>query len=108
MKLKARDISKFEFTNCLFIPNVSVHLIAGVLLLRKGVQIIINPLDLKFFPLVFKNKTLFNGVFLDNNLMLVNIVPVSEPSSHESDLPTAQAGEVDSNLLHWGLGHVSD
>lgn len=82
-------------------------LAVGGLLLRKGVQIIINPANPKCFSLVFKNKALINGVFMDKNLMLVQIIPVSDSCSTVSTNPEAQTTEIDSKLLHHRLGHVS-
>lgn len=108
VKLKAGDNSEFEFTNCLYIPDLNRHLIAGGLLLRKGVQIIVNPSNSKCFSLVFKNKALFNGVFLDNNLMLVRIIPVSDFTSTKKIIPEALSTEMNSRLLHRRLGHVSE
>lgn len=107
VKLKAGDGSTFEFKNCLYIPNLSRHLIAGGLLLRKGIQIIIHPSNNKCFSLVFRNKALFNGIFLNNNLMLVNIILVSDIDSKSLENPEAQSTEIDSHLLHRRLGHVS-
>lgn len=107
VKLRAGDGSGFEFTNCLFIPDLSRHLIAGGLMIRKGIQVIINPSNPKCFSLVYKNKALFNGIFLDNNLMLVKIIPVSDLSSTLPRIPEALSSEINSTLLHRRLGHIS-
>lgn len=107
VKLKAGDGTHFEFKNCLYIPDLSRHLIAGGLLLRKGIQVIVNPSNPKCFSLVFQDKALFNGIFLDNNLMLVKIIHVSDLTSIHGHLPEAQSSEIDSKLLHLRMGHIS-
>lgn len=106
MQLKAGHSLIFELKDCLYIPELARNLIAGGLLLRKGVDIVINPNNALCFSLVLKNKALFNGTFLTNNLMLVEIIPVSVASSPqpiESDVSL-----IDSALLHRQLGHVSN
>lgn len=108
VKLKAGENSGFEFIDCLFIPDLNRRLVAGGLLLRKGVQIIINPSNPKCFSLVFKNKALFNRVYLDKNLMLVRIIPVSDFTTTKQIIPEALSTEVKSHLLHRRTGHVDE
>lgn len=106
MRLKAGDDSMFELKECLYIPELGRKLIAGGILLRKGVEIHINPNNSSCFSLVLNNEALFNGTFLSNNLMLVEIIPVSA-TSHSQQIK-ANHLHVDSGLLHKRLGHLSD
>lgn len=74
LQLKAGEGSVFELKECLYITELSRNLIAGGILIKKGVEILINPNNPSCFSLVLNNKALFNGVFLSNNLMLVEII----------------------------------
>lgn len=95
MRLRAGNDSTFELKDCLYIPELTRNLIAGGILLRKGVEIRINPNNSSCFSLVLNNVAMFNGLFLSNNLMLVEIIPVSETSSTQP---------VEANLSHDNSG----
>lgn len=95
-------------TVSIFLTLVDISSPEVGLLIRKGIKIILHPSNPKCFSLVYKNKALFNGAFLDNNLMLVNIISVSDLNSGILETPEAQAAENESALLHRRLGHLSD
>lgn len=98
LRLKAGDGSVFQLKDCLQIPDLSRNLIAGGILIKKGVEIKINPNNKSCFSLVLNYKALFNGIFLSNNLMLVEIIPVSEVFPDTQQI--ANISLNDSGLLH--------
>lgn len=106
MGLKAGDDTIFQHKECLFIPELSQNLIAGGVLIQKGVTICVNQNNSSCFSLVLNNKALFNGLFLSKNLMLVEIIPVSEVSS--TNHCKANGLRDDSGVLHRRLGHLID
>lgn len=94
----------FKLAKALCVPELSQNLIAGGLMLRKGMKIIINKEDPNCFSLVFKNEALFNGVFTPNNLMYVTLEAVSHFSSHQVNTQELEL----MSLQHRRLGHISE
>ena len=102
--LKAGDGTPFDLLNCLWVPELSRNLIAGGLLKIKGVREVYDPSDSSNFALVKGNLALLNGYIGNDNLMHVQITPVSNHSSTMN----AHSTNVSPSLIHRRLGHVSD
>lgn len=94
----------FELNNSLYVPELSQNLLAGGAMLKRGVEVLINPNDSNCFSLIFNGEALFNGVFASNNLMYVAIEPVS-PITASTALSTSS--EHLNYLHHCWLGHLS-
>lgn len=103
--LKSGDGTPFTIKNTLFVPTLSQNLIAGGLLKRQGVRELFDEVDSTSFSLVKGGVALFNGYIAENNLMLVQLEPVSHSCSTKASISQT---EVDSSLLHLRLGHLSD
>ncbi|KAG0152236.1 hypothetical protein CROQUDRAFT_129660 [Cronartium quercuum f. sp. fusiforme G11] len=103
VQMRAGDGTVFELNDCLYVPDLNKHLIAGGLLKRKGVREAYSTTNKDCFLLVLNQKALFNGVFSANNLMILQIDPV-----RHFDLSTAPSVIHDIFLQHRCLGHLSD
>lgn len=104
VKLKAGDGTTFELLDCLWVPELSRNLVASGLLKAKGVRELFDDEDKTNFSLVRGNLAVFNGYIGADNLMHVELLPVSEDGS----INTATCSNAESDLLHRRLGHISD
>ena len=104
VKLRAGDGTKFELRSCLLIPELSRTLVAGGLLKAKGVRELYDDGDPTAFLLVQGSTAIFNGYIRTDNLMHLKILPVSEDFS----LASTTSADLDHDLVHRRLGHLSD
>lgn len=102
-KLQSGSGKPFELAKSLCVPELAQNLLAGGLMLRKGITILINQEDPNCFSLVYKNEALFNGIFTPNNLMFVTLESVSHFSGHQFNTTEVEL----MNLQHRRLGHIS-
>lgn len=103
VKLKAGNGTAFELTNCLWVPEISRDMVAGGLLKKKGVREIFDDKDPTSFALVRGTVAIFNGYIGQDNLMNLEISPVSASSTSAN----SYFADVSSTLLHRRLGHLS-
>lgn len=102
--LKAGDRTTFEFLNCLWVPDLSRNLVAGGILKSKGVRELYDSADSSNFSLIKGNLALFNGYIGNDNLMHLELKPVSQSTSSVTCIAT----NVSLSLVHRRLGHVSE
>lgn len=105
-KMKSGDGRPFTIKDSLYVPSLSHNLIAGGLLKRQGVRERFDSKDGTSFSLVKNNVALFNGYISDDNLMYLQLEPVS--SDLESHDVSVSLAESDPLLQHLHLGHVSN
>lgn len=104
VQLKSGSGKQFDLNNSLFVPELSQNLLAGGVMLKKGVEVFIHPNNSNCFSLIFKGEALFNGVFAANSLMYVALEPVSQITVLAA---SSTSTEDLSHLLHRRLGHLS-
>lgn len=108
VRLLAGDRTAFELNDCLYVPELDKHLIAGGLLKRKGVREVFSSTNANCFSLVLGTKALFNGLFSTNNLMIVKLDPMRVILSPAEVNTLTTALTHKESLHHRRLGHVSN